>query len=229
MIDMFEYEQIETQMRGLADRVSDQLRDALIAKGSASLVVPGGSTPLPFLKELSNKDLAWENVCVFLTDERFVPITSDRSNTRLVKDALIQNKAANCQFFPFLHDGLTPDELAQKLGQGIANLGPFDVCVLGMGADMPTASLFPSMDGLNEALMDPQNCNILAVHPSGQNEVRLTMTAPMLRASRHLHLLITGTEKRTALKRALRTQNVALAPIKALMTAHNPIQVHFSY
>jgi len=229
MIDMIEYEQIETQMRGLANRVSEQLRDALIAKGSASLVVPGGSTPLPFLQELSKKNLAWEKICVFLTDERFVPTTSDRSNTRLVRDALIQNKAVNCQFFPFWHDDLTPNALAQKLGEDIANLGPFDVCVLGMGADMHTASLFPSMDGLNEALMDPEGRKILAVHPSSQDEVRLTMTAPMLRASRYLHLLITGAEKRIALNRALRTQNVALAPIKALMTAHNPIQVHFSY
>lgn len=209
MIDIIEYAQLEKKMRDLAKRVSDQLRDALTAKGSASLVVPAGSTPLPFLQELSNTDFAWENGCVFLTDERFVSITSDRSNTRLVRDALIQDKAVNCQFFPFWHDGSTPDELAQKLGQDIANLGPFDVCILGMGADMHTASLFPSMDSLGEALMDPQNRKILAVH--------------------HLHLLITGTEKLSALKRVLRTQNVALVPIKALMTAHNPIQVHFSY
>ncbi len=228
-IEFIDYDDKETQMRGLANRVAKQLRDALDTKGSASLVVPGGTTPVPFLQELSTQDLDWKNVMVFLSDERFVPTTSDRSNTALVRDALIQNKAAVAQFFAFWREGLTPDELANELGAELANVGPFDVCVVGMGLDMHTASLFPSMDRLNEALIDTQNRRILAVHPDGQPEPRLTLTAPMLRASRKMHLLITGADKRTALKRAVQTENPALAPIKALMTVHRPILVHFSH
>ena len=228
-IEFIDYDDKETQMRGLANRVAKQLRDALDAKGSASLVVPGGTTPVPFLQELSTQDLDWKNVMVFLSDERFVPTTSDRSNTALVRDALIQNKAAEAQFFAFWREGLTPDELANELGTELASVGPFDVCVVGMGLDMHTASLFPSMDRLNEALIDTQNRRILAVHPDGQPEPRLTLTAPMLRASRKMHLLITGADKRTALKRAVQTENPALAPIKALMTVHRPILVHFSH
>ena len=228
-IEFIDYDDKETQMRGLANRVAKQLRDALDTKGSASLVVPGGTTPVPFLQELSTQDLDWKNVMVFLSDERFVPTTSDRSNTALVRDALIQNKAAVAQFFAFWREGLTPDELANELGAELANVGPFDVCVVGMGLDMQTARLFPAMYRLNDALIDTQNRRILAVHPDGQPEPRLTLTAPMLRASRKMHLLITGADKRTALKRAVQTENPALAPIKALMTVHRPILVHFSH
>ncbi len=227
-VEIIEYDDKGTQMTGLANRVAKQLRDALAEKGSASLVVPGGTTPLPFLQELSSKELDWKNVTVFLSDERFVPTTSDRSNTALVRDALIQNNAADAKFFAFWRDGMEPDELAEKLGADMADVGPFDVCVVGMGLDMHTASLFPSMDRLNEALIDTQNKRILAVYPEDQPEARLTLTAPVLRASRNMHLLITGSDKRTALKRAVQIENPALAPIKALMTVHRPILVHFS-
>ena len=84
------------------------------------------------------------------------------------------------------------------------------------------------MDRLNEALIDTQNKRILAVHPEGQPEPRLTLTAPILRASRKMHLLITGNDKRIALQRAMQITNPALAPIKSLMTVHRPIEVHFS-
>jgi 6-phosphogluconolactonase len=227
-IEIIEYDDKETQMLGLANRVAEQLRAALDEKGSATLVVPGGTTPLPFLQELSTKELDWENVTVFLSDERFVPVTSDRSNTALVRGALIQNKAAKAKFFAFWKEGVTADELATDLGKQLAEIGPFDVCVVGMGLDMHTASLFPSMDRLNEALIDTQNKRILAVHPHGQPEPRLTLTAPILRASRKMHLLITGNDKRIALQRAMQVTNPALAPIKSLMTVHRPIEVHFS-
>jgi 6-phosphogluconolactonase len=227
-IEIIEYDDKETQMRGLANRVAEQLQDALAEKGKASLVVPGGTTPLPFLQDLSTKALDWQNVTVFLSDERFVPVTSDRSNTALVRDALIQNAAAKAKFFAFWKEGVTADELANDLGKQLADIGPFDVAVVGMGLDMHTASLFPSMDRLNEALIDTQNKRILAVHPEGQPEPRLTLTAPMLRASRKMHLLITGNDKRIALQRAMQITNPALAPIKSLMTVHRPIEVHFS-
>ena len=227
-IEIIEYDDKETQMLGLANRVAKQLRAALDEKGSATLVVPGGTTPLPFLQELSTKELDWGNVTVFLSDERFVPVTSDRSNTALVRGALIQNKAAKAKFFAFWKEGVTADELADDLGKQLAEIGPFDVCVVGMGLDMHTASLFPSMDRLNEALIDTQNKRILAVHPEGQPEPRLTLTAPILRASRKMHLLITGNDKRIALQRAMQITNPALAPIKSLMTVHRPIEVHFS-
>lgn len=227
-IEIIEYDDKETQMLGLANRVAEQLRAALDEKRSATLVVPGGTTPLPFLQELSTKELDWENVTVFLSDERFVPVTSDRSNTALVRGALIQNKAAKAKFFAFWKEGVTADELSNDLGKQLAEIGPFDVCVVGMGLDMHTASLFPSMDRLNEALIDTQNKRILAVHPEGQPEPRLTLTAPILRASRKMHLLITGNDKRIALQRAMQITNPALAPIKSLMTVHRPIEVHFS-
>ena len=54
--------------------------------------------------------------------------------------------------------------------------------VLGMGADMHTASLFPGAPELAAALADDAP-EILEVHPPDQPEARLTLTARVLRAA----------------------------------------------
>ena len=67
----------------LAEIVARELGEAIEARGKAVLAVPGGTTPGPFLRNLSQESLAWEKVTVMLTDERFVPETSDPEESNL--------------------------------------------------------------------------------------------------------------------------------------------------
>jgi hypothetical protein len=60
----------------------------------ASLAVPGGTTPGPVFESLSAVDLDWSRVQVMLTDERWVPEDSPRSNTRLLRERLLVDRAA---------------------------------------------------------------------------------------------------------------------------------------
>ena len=55
----------------LADAVAEFMVARLREAPRASLVVSGGSTPLPFFKALSGKDLEWSRVDVLLADERW--------------------------------------------------------------------------------------------------------------------------------------------------------------
>ena len=79
---------------------------------------------------------------------------------------------------------------------------PIDVLVLGMGADMHTASLFPGAPELPAALAADAPA-LVAIHPPGQPEARLTLTAPVLRGASVIHILITGPDKLAALETAL--------------------------
>lgn len=221
-----EYDSKDAQMLGLAERVASELRKALAQKAKASLVVPGGTTPSPFLQNLSLQELDWLRVDVLLSDERFVPTTSTRSNTKLIHETLLQNHAAHACMIDFWQPDTTPEQMIEKLRQQLPDT--LDVCVLGMGADMHTASLFPNMPNIADALDDPRDQKVFVVKPENQ-ETRLSLSAPVLASAKALHLLIIGQEKKDALNRAVITENTYEAPIKALMIKNKNMNVCFSY
>ena len=216
------------EMAGLAETVAEDLAAALAAKGRAGLAVPGGTTPGPFLAALSAADIDWARVDVMLTDERFVPPTSERSNTRLLKETLFRDRAANATLVPLYADLETPEAAVAALSAGVGRALPLDVCVLGMGADMHTASLFPGADRLKDAL-DPQTDAILMpMRAEGAGEPRITLTARVLRAAASLHVLIAGEEKKRALERAMAGTDWFEAPVRAVLTAPTSVTVHYA-
>jgi 6-phosphogluconolactonase len=202
------YSSREKLMAALASAIADQLRQALWA-GAATLSVPGGTTPGPVFDALSQESLDWPRVAVVLNDERWVDETSPRSNTRLLRERLLVNKAAGARLLPLHAPAATPEEALDKLAEGILPHLPITVLLLGMGADMHTASLFPGADKLAQALA-PNAPVLMALRAEAAGEPRITLSAPVLKQARHVHILITGPEKRAALQRAQ-----GLSPIEA--------------
>ncbi len=210
-------------MRGIADTVASELRQALANNGQASLAVPGGTTPGPFLEMLSEEDMDWSNVTVLLTDERVVPEDSNRSNTRLVRETLLRNHAAEATLINY-NAGADPLNEARERVQAIL---PIDVLVLGMGADMHTASLFPDAKELANAVADDAPV-LVEVNPAGQPESRLSLSGPVLKSAKNAHILIQGPEKMTALETALEYGPVAEAPVRTVFEAERPVTVHYA-
>jgi 6-phosphogluconolactonase len=208
------YPDREMLMLGLANRIAGQLADFLRRDGKATLSVPGGTTPGPIFDTLSGVDLDWANVAVVLNDERWVPETSERSNTRLVRERLLRGRAASARLVPLYAPGETPEAMLPALEDGLKPHLPISVLLLGMGADMHTASLFPGADRLEEAFSSP--ALLMPMRAEAAGEPRVTLTAPVLKGAFHIHLLITGAEKRVALDRAL-TLPVAEAPVRAIL------------
>lgn len=212
---LVEYPSRDALMAGLAATIADALRAAL-AHGPATLSVPGGTTPGPVFDALSTADLDWPRVSVVLNDERWVDEASPRSNTRLLRERLFTNRAAAAQLVPLYLPGVAnPDDALQALEEGLRPHLPLTVCLLGMGADMHTASLFPGADLLARALA-PDAPPILPMRAEAAGEPRLTLTAPVLQQARHLHILITGAEKKAALLRAARLSAME-APVAAVL------------
>ena len=209
------YPDRDLMMLRLADIIAGQLGDFLRRDGKATLSVPGGTTPGPIFDTLSGVDLDWANVAVVLTDERWVPESSERSNTRLVRQRLIRGRAAQARLVPLYAPAETPEEILTALEDGLRPHLPISVLLLGMGADMHTASLFPGADRLEEAL-SPNAPLLLPMRAEAAGEPRVTLTAPVLKGAFHTHILITGAEKRAALERA-RTLSPVEAPVRAVL------------
>ncbi|MBL9075776.1 6-phosphogluconolactonase [Tabrizicola sp.] len=209
------YPDREFLMLGLANVIAGQLADFLRREGKATLSVPGGTTPGPIFDTLSGVDLDWANVAVVLNDERWVPESSERSNTRLVRERLLRGRAAQARLVPLYAPAEEPEEMLAALEDGLRPYLPISVLLLGMGADMHTASLFPGADRLEEALSASAPI-LLPMRAEAAGEPRITLTAPVLREAFNIHILITGAEKRAALERAM-TLTPMEAPVRAVL------------
>lgn len=210
-----EYSSRAAQVAALAGEILDGLRAAIAARGRASLSVPGGTSPGPVFDILARSDLDWSRVAVVLNDERWVGEDSPRSNTRLLRERLLTERAAAAQLLPLYRAAPQPEDALADLAQGIAPHLPLDVLLLGMGADMHTASLFPGADRLTDALLDDAPI-LMALRAEAAGEPRITLTAPVLRGAGVIHILITGAEKRAAIDRAMGLSKVE-APVKLVL------------
>ena len=161
-----------------------------------------------------------------LTDERFVPENSPRSNTRLLKETLLKSYAAAALLVPMVAASDAPEDVLNGLEEGLRPALPLDVVVLGMGEDMHTASLFPGADKLEEALSANAPL-LLPMRAEGAGEPRITLTAPVLRQAGAVHVLITGTPKLDALQAALLEGPEADAPIRVVLNRPDT-EIHFA-
>lgn len=212
---LIEYPDRELLFLSVANDIAGQLTEAVHQHGRASFSVPGGTTPGPIFDTLSGTELPWDQIAVFLNDERWVPEDSPRSNTRLIRERLLRGPAHRAQLVPLYAPAETPEEMLGALADGIKPHLPISVLLLGMGADMHTASLFPGADLLAQALA-PDAPPLMALRAEAAGEPRITLTAPVLKEAMHIHILITGQEKRAALDRAL-SLPPELAPVRAVL------------
>ena len=217
---LIEYPDAEMMMMQLADTLAGELKNALLVQDHVSFAVPGGTTPGPIFDSLCAVDLDWFRVHVMLTDERWVPETSDRSNTRLLRQRLLIENAAAAQYVPLYADAETPEEKLPALAEALTPELPLSVVLLGMGADMHTASIFPGADQLDLALNGDDR--LVAMRAPGAPEPRITLSAQVLKTAISRHLVIIGGEKRAAFERAqhLTPEEAPVAAILNGTTVH---------
>ena len=184
----------------LARHIAGKLARDIEQRGSASLAVSGGSTPKGLFRCLSQCELDWSKVSITLVDERWVDRESPDSNEQLVRDALMQNHAAEAHFVALKTSHDRGEEGLEEARQLVAGMSkPFSALILGMGGDGHTASWFPQARNLPE-LLDPSATDELAVtDPVTAPHQRITLTFPTVLNSREIIVHIVGEGKRAVL------------------------------
>lgn len=213
-MNLVEYADRDMLMIDLANQLAGDLNGCLLTHERASFAVPGGTTPGPIFDTLSAIDLHWDRITVLLSDERQVPADHERSNERLLRERLLVGRAGEANYVSIREeDGALPD-ISENL--------PLSVLLLGMGADMHTASLFPGSPDISEALTT--DASLMRVEASDGLEPRITLTGNVLKGAMATHVVITGDEKRAAVERAAHLSEIE-APIRTVL---NTATVHWA-
>ena len=202
---------------GLATKVAGQLNQAIAEQGVATLVVSGGRSPVAFFQSLIKQPVDWSKVVVSLADERWVPVEHADSNAGLLKKHLLQGPAAKARFVGLYNAAATVEKAALEADQGLAELPPIDVLILGMGDDGHTASLFPNSPNLAEALTLDNHRRCWPMLAPTVPHQRLSMSRSLLASAKNKVLSISGQGKLNTLNDALGGTDIAALPIRAFL------------
>ncbi len=216
-------------VEALSQSILAQLEEAIETKGRASLLVSGGSTPKPLFEKLKQASLDWEKVSVGLCDERWVPSSHGDSNETFVKTYLLQEKASKANFLGMYKEGIDACEAEEACSQDMQALLPFDIVILGMGADAHTASLFPENKKLEEAF-DLKNQNLcISIEPNTAPHMRMSLTLSAILSAEHLYLHFEGKEKLAVYEKAISGENRYTMPIRSVLNQNiKDIEVYYA-
>ena len=198
-------EDLEAWALWAARRVTARLDAALRDSARASLVLPGGGTPVPLLHALARgagaaleAPLDWERVDVYLGDERCVAPEHSASNAGLVVRELLERfRGARPRFHPIEGAQFDAQAAAERYERGLP--ARIDMLVAGIGADGHTASLFPG----HAALLEDER-RVIAVRDCPKPPPdRITLTVRVQREARECLTLVRGASKASAVARAI--------------------------
>jgi len=190
--------------------IADGIQASVSERGRCLVALSGGNTPKPVYERLTRApygpELPWDKTVVFFGDERMVPCDNPESNFRMACDALLDHVSIPPWNVHRVAGEMQADVAAEWYARQLAEVagddGPprFDLMLLGLGPDGHTASLFPGTDAL-------ENVKNLAVHLAESSEGaehaqdRVTVTYPVINASRRVLFLVAGADKAEALQR----------------------------
>ena len=221
------FESAEAQAKGLADEIGEKIVSLLEQQDLVTLCVPGGTTPALFLDKLSQIELDWSRVRVVLNDERWVPLDDALSNEQMLRNVLLNNMASNAQIVALYNNDLNIDEAVVDFNQHkIDSLLPLDICVLGMGEDGHTASLFPVMQDQAQALDDTEAAKMIVARVEGKDELRVSFNLSALISGDHIYALIKGETKKAVITKASEQKDNHL-PISYVLTS-KPVSVYYT-
>lgn len=199
----------QTLVPQLANALCEVAEGAIRVRGAFHLVLAGGRTPQALYRELAKRHAGNAHWHIWYGDERCLPVDDPARNSRMAEAAWLAGAA-----IPLPQRRAIPAELgaipaATQYRDWLANVGEFDLTLLGIGEDGHTASLFPGKiwdDG-----------DVIAVHdaPKPPPE-RVSLGAGRLSRSRRVWIIVTGAEKRAAVLRWKKKENLPVAQVQGI-------------
>lgn len=184
----------------LASEIEASINHSIQQFGDARILLSGGSTPIGLYAKLAEAPIDWKNVIIGLVDERFVPINHPSNNETMIRTQLGEKTVAMIlSMVPDSSNRLNNLSLVEE------NYAPFkeriDFCLLGMGEDGHTASLFPT-DEQSEANLQSDFIGFVNTQAPVEPKNRISCSKALLLKSTHLAVMLIGENKLTVFNQA---------------------------
>jgi len=192
----------------VADRLAATLASAQAANGTASVVLTGGRTGIAVLTALRSATLDWSSLDIYWGDERFLPAGDPERNETQARSALLDHVPVSpVRVHPMAPSdgeyGDDPDAAAEAYAVLLKDVPTFDVCLLGVGEEGHTASIFPHSPAVHETAR-----TVVAVRDCPKPPpTRVSLTLPTIRRAAEVWLVTTGAAKADPVGAALAGAN----------------------
>jgi 6-phosphogluconolactonase len=194
--------------REAAERVIAAAEEAIELTGSFSIGLAGGSTPKALYELLASDSyrgrIDWVKTEVYFGDERCVPPDHAESNYLMAYKALLSRVPIPGDNVYRMAGEIEPQQAAKEYGLRLkdrfADRG-LDICLLGMGDDGHTASLFPHTPALAEK--EHRVVAQFVERSTTGKSWRITLTAPFINRSGRVLFMVAGKNKSARLREVL--------------------------
>lgn len=230
-IEWWDYDDADEMAGAVAGDAQFVIESALDARGQAIIALPGGKTPLAIYDKLARAKLDWKRVTILPTDDRLVPMGDALSNITQIAKVFLPK---GVRVLPITSEAASDYKAAGRAADArLQDIHwPLDLCVLGMGTDGHTASIFPGPD-FEEAIAGPKERRALGVMPDPLPPeapvARVTLSRAAIASARALMVAVTGQVKRDLLERAIKDGPMSAYPIgRVLADVELPVDIHWS-
>lgn len=196
---------------GIVEIINDVSKNAIEKRGLFHLVLCGGTTPVSVYKLLRSLNTKWHCWQFWLCDERIPSSTFTDLNRYMIENELLNYIPVEKKQIHFMPIDSSIEIAVEQHEVELNSVGLFDLCLLGIGEDGHTASLFPGNDcGENEYAK-----NVLAVLNSPKPpKQRISLSAKRLNMSEVVLFITSGKEKKSIINRVIKGENLPCNLIK---------------
>lgn len=190
----------ETLNKKTLEVFETEIKALLKEKGEINIGIPGGNSVKGLFTELKfAENINWEDIKIFLADERLVDITHPESNYRNAHSTFI-SRLTEKEILP--EENVHAFFVQDFKGQAKRNyereiedaFGVYDLILLGVGEDGHIASLFPN----HPALDSEEEYTILIDDAPKEPRERITISPKMIAKAKVVMLFFIGENKKEA-------------------------------
>lgn len=218
--DWHVYEDAELLAQALTQQILTEAENAIKKTGAFHFITAGGSTPNRCYELLSAAQADWQNWHIYMGDERVLPFLNAERNSQALLNHWLSNNDIPVKQIHFINTEAGLQKSAEYYAELIESVASFDLCLLGMGEDGHTASLFPGHEtGESVSVIGEQKLVITETNSPKPPAQRVSLNYSAFTKVNTVIKVVTGASKVEAIQQWLEGEPLPIAKVSGQTTS----------